>query len=113
MTVMALELRAVSGQKTLHILSVPWHHMLMPRRSSKDRDFAVTARKVVEKAIGQTLDGEPLQQDQEVDTGKNVHAVALGRLGGQIGGKARAKALSKRERHRIAVMAAKARWHRN
>jgi len=82
--------------------------MLMPRRSSTDRDFTVTARKTVEQAIGQQLNGDPLP---DVDEGKNPHAVALGRLGGKIGGKARAKALSKGERRRIASMAAKARWH--
>ena len=41
---------------------------------------------------------------------KNQHAVALGRLGGLKGGKARAAALSREERRRIARKAAKARW---
>jgi len=41
---------------------------------------------------------------------KNPHAAALGRLGGLKGGKARADALSARERHLIARKAAKARW---
>jgi hypothetical protein len=73
-----------------------------------DRDFAVTARHIVERAIGEHLDGTPLQDPNE---GKNPHAVALGRLGGQKGGKARAKKLSKDQRRRIAVLAAKTRWH--
>ena len=42
--------------------------------------------------------------------GKNPAAVALGRLGGLKGGKARAEKLSKRERSRIATRAARARW---
>lgn len=41
---------------------------------------------------------------------KNPHAVALGRLGGLKGGKARAAALSREERRNIAQKAAKARW---
>lgn len=41
---------------------------------------------------------------------KNPAAVALGRLGGLKGGKARAKALSPEERREIASRAAKARW---
>ena len=41
---------------------------------------------------------------------KNPHAVALGRLGGLKGGKARAKKLSKKRRVEIARNAAKARW---
>lgn len=41
---------------------------------------------------------------------KNPAAVALGRLGGLKGGKARAEKLSASERKRIAAKAAKARW---
>jgi hypothetical protein len=73
-----------------------------------DRDFAVTARHTVERAIGEHLDGTPLEDPNE---GKNPHAVALGRLGGQKGGNARAKSLNKEQRRRIAVLAAKTRWH--
>lgn len=87
---------------------ISWHHKPMPKRSSKDRDFAMKARSVVEQAIGEHLDGSPLN---EQDTTKNPHAVALGRLGGIKGGKARAEKLTKAQRHRIALKAAKARWH--
>lgn len=41
---------------------------------------------------------------------KNPAAVALGRLGGQKGGKARAEALSPAKRAQIAKKAAQARW---
>lgn len=41
---------------------------------------------------------------------KNPAAVALGRLGGRKGGKARAAALSQERRSEIARQAAKARW---
>lgn len=51
----------------------------MPTRSSKDRDFVSIARQVVEKAIGEQLDGSPLV---DPDAGKNPAAVALGKLGG-------------------------------
>jgi hypothetical protein len=44
------------------------------------------------------------------DDGKNPAAVALGRLGGLKGGKARAKALSAKRRAAIAKKAARARW---
>ena len=92
----------------------------MPRRSStakpkrpgtaKDHDFATVARNVVEQAIGERLDGSPLPDS---DAGKNPHAVALGRLGGQKGGKARARALSPAKRKAIAKKAAQARWSRS
>ncbi|HYD88421.1 MAG TPA: hypothetical protein VEA80_13175 [Vitreimonas sp.] len=43
---------------------------------------------------------------------KNPAAVALGRLGGLKGGKARAKALSKKRRSEIAKKAAAKRWEK-
>lgn len=79
----------------------------MRRRSSKEHDFTVNARRVVERAIGEHLDGTPLE---ESDHGKNPHAVALGRMGGQKGGLARALQLSAKKRSQIARKAAKARW---
>jgi hypothetical protein len=51
--------------------------------------------------------------DDKTDTSepqKNPAAVALGRLGGLKGGKARAAALSKTERSAIAKKAAATRW---
>jgi hypothetical protein len=48
--------------------------------------------------------------DTKTDDGKNPAAVALGRLGGAKGGKARAAALSKKKRAEIAKNAARARW---
>jgi hypothetical protein len=41
---------------------------------------------------------------------KNPHAMALGRLGGLKGGRARAEKLSARRRREIARQAALARW---
>lgn len=43
-------------------------------------------------------------------TGKNPLAVALGRMGGLKGGRARAEKLTKEERRASAMKAAKARW---
>lgn len=79
----------------------------MPKRSSTDRDFAVNAFRVVEQAIGEHMDGTPLEDPNE---GKNPAAVALGRLGGKKGGKARAKKLTPARRKAIAKKAAAARW---
>jgi hypothetical protein len=84
----------------------------MPKRSSKPKaershDFMTVARRTVEQAIGEKLSGEPLD---DPDAGKNPAAVALGRLGGKKGGKARAAALSPAKRKAIAKKAAAARW---
>lgn len=48
--------------------------------------------------------------NSDVDREKNPAAVALGRLGGLKGGKARAETLTKARREEIAKKAALARW---
>lgn len=68
------------------------------------------ARRVVEDAIGERLDGSPLPQ-QEPDT-RNQAAVTLSKLGAAKGGKARASSLTPARRKAIAKAAAKARWKR-
>ena len=75
----------------------------MPKRSSKrqPQDVNVLAASIVEEA---TREGE---------SGKNPHAVALGRLGGAKGGPARAKKLTPEERREIARKAAQARWRKH
>ena len=79
----------------------------MPTRSSKDHDFTTVARRVVEQAIREKLDGSPLD---DPNAGKNPAAVALGKLGGAKGGKARAVKLSPERRSQIAKKAARTRW---
>ncbi len=77
----------------------------MPKRSSKKniRDVNVLAAHILEQATG-----EPLPKTE--DTTKNPAAVALGRLGGLKGGKARASKLTPEQRKEIAQNAAKTRW---
>jgi hypothetical protein len=48
--------------------------------------------------------------NEQTDSGKNPAAVALGRLGGLKGGKARATKLSAKRRREIARKAAAKRW---
>jgi len=71
----------------------------MPKQSSK-RDFAQNALRVVEIATGAPL----------IKSKKNPAAVALGKLGGRVGGKARAAKLTPEQRRKIASDAARARW---
>ena len=80
-----------------------------PKREGTPHDFTTIARRVVEEAIGERLDGSPLP---DKDAGKNPAAVALGKLGGAKGGKARAESLSPTKRKAIARKAAAARWKR-
>lgn len=62
-------------------------------------------------SIGQdaTTD-QPTEESPPEDSGKNPHAVALGKLGGKKGGPARAAKLTPERRKEIARKAAKARW---
>jgi hypothetical protein len=77
------------------------------RKKKKDSDFAVNAFRVVQEA---TKEPEPEQPQPMTTDGKNPAAVALGRLGGLKGGKARASKMTPEQRKEIAQKAAKARW---
>ena len=80
----------------------------MPKRSSKPRDPNQLAHALLQGATSETLP-EP---EETKKPEKNPAAVALGRLGGLKGGKARAKKLSKRRRTEIARKAARSRWRK-
>ncbi len=79
----------------------------MPDQSKKKkrpRDLSQLGLNIVKEATGE------IESTAKQDSAKNPYAVALGRLGGLKGGKARAKKLTKKQRSEIARRAAKARW---
>ena len=76
--------------------------MSKPKRPSGVNQLA---RAIVDEATGQV---PPVNPPKE----KNANAVALGRLGGLKGGKARASKLTAEKRQEIAKKAAAARWHK-
>jgi hypothetical protein len=61
------------------------------------------AKAVVDLATGET-------KESVIPDTRNPNAVALGRLGGLVGGKARARILSKTQRTKIAKLGAHTRW---
>jgi hypothetical protein len=73
----------------------------MPKRSSKGRE---DLNQLAAAIVAASINGEMT---------KNPAAVALGRLGGLKGGRARAESLSKAQRKKIAQKAAVARWKKN
>ena len=74
----------------------------MPKRSSKDvNQFAAS---ILAQAVGDA-------PEMTVKGRKNPAAVALGRMGGLKGGRARAASLSPAKRAQIAKKAALARWN--
>ena len=79
----------------------------MPSRAStgkkkRPRDMNQLAYQIVQEATGQA--------PPEPEDTRNPAAVALSKLGASKGGRARADALSARQRREIAKTAAKARW---
>ncbi len=83
----------------------------MRKRSSikhiRSKDENVLAKSVIDEIIQET-ESETFEQPPK----KNPAAVALGRLGGLKGGKARAETLSEERRREIAKNAAEIRWNR-
>lgn len=83
----------------------------MPKRSSKKskakpKDVNELAAAILAEAVGEPEELTP-------EGTKNPAAVALGRLGGLKGGKARARRMSKERRSEIAKKAASARWKKH
>lgn len=80
----------------------------MPKRSSihkQPQDENQLAKSILDLITSEDEEAEPQFE-------KNPAAVALGRLGGLKGGKARAEKLSAKKRKEIAKKAAKARWEK-
>jgi hypothetical protein len=100
----------------------------MPKRlSSKNTDYFQNARMVVEQAIGEHMDGTPLESAQVkaqpakkrassrargTPSASDVSRVmsAMGRKGGKLGGKRRMVTMTAAERRKVAVNAANTRW---
>jgi hypothetical protein len=74
------------------------------------KDFFQVARIIVEKAIGEHMDGTPLLSEPEP---LESSTSGRGRRGGIKGGKARANALTPERRHAIAKKAAQTRWRKS
>jgi hypothetical protein len=75
----------------------------MAKKPKRPRDPSQLAKYIVDIATGRI-------ELPRTNDGKNPAAVALGRRGGQVGGKRRAESLSAARRRQIAQVAAKARW---
>jgi len=72
----------------------------------RPRDPAQLAKLMIDIASGDVVDEAPARDN----SGKNPHAVALGTLGGEKGGRARAAKLTAAQRREIAQKAAVTRW---
>ncbi len=84
-----------------------WFCIFDPMANRRKRPADVNQRAVL---IAKIATGE-IEDTQDLK-GKNPAAVALGKLGGMKGGKARAEKLSAKKRSEIAKKAAAARWNK-
>lgn len=80
-----------------------------PKKKKRLRDFNELAAQIVGEAVGDIESTEPKEDIGD----KNPAAVALGRLGGKKGGRARAEKLTPEQRREIAQLAAQARWRKS
>ncbi len=80
----------------------------MPKRSSRNKQGPEDANEAAFRVMQQATGEAPPEPPAE----KNPAAVALGRLGGMKGGKARAAKLTPEQRSEIARKAARTRWGR-
>jgi hypothetical protein len=77
-----------------------------PKRKKREHDFAVTAFRVYQEAIGE----KPPEAEKPPAKPRQFDAKALGHKGGLKGGKARADKLTPKQRQDIARKAAEKRW---
>jgi len=81
------------------------------KKKKPSTDPNVIAHDILQAITGQPAGTTSVKKEVPTETPtKNPAAVALGRLGGLKGGKARAAKLSEKKRQEIARKAAKARW---
>ncbi len=85
----------------------------MPKRSSKDPNVVAfnTVQQFLERA-DPTPEAKPVTDLSSAAVRRQIMQ-EMGRRGGLKGGKARAQALSKSQRSKIAKSAAKARWSKD
>jgi hypothetical protein len=103
---------AASDTHSLALAWRLWHDERVTIGKGKDaRDSDLLAKWIVDDSTGDT----PQREQEPVSAphppaNLSEYMRAIGRKGGQIGGKRRLKTMTREQRRRIAAKAAKARW---
>jgi len=84
----------------------------MPKRSRTKTGKKLDLNELAASITDEATNENPPEETKPEDDGKNPAAVALGRLGGLKGGKARAANMTKRQRSIAAKKAAMSRWRK-
>ena len=93
-----------------------WHYNgMMLGKGKRPRDPNQLGKWIVERSTApeqpQTTPDKPiLATGSSLPSNVSEYMAAIGKKGGQIGGKRRLKTMTKEERSKIATRAAKARW---
>lgn len=77
-------------------------------KGKRPRDPNQLAKWIVEQSTSETPPPEEVQPPPPVNLSE--YMAAIGRKGGQIGGKRRLKTMTKEQRRKVAARAARARW---
>lgn len=78
-------------------------------KGKRPRDPNQLAKWIVDQS---TMDRPQSDQNDHIPSSADIssYMASIGRKGGQIGGKRRLKTMSKEERRKVAIKAARARW---
>jgi len=80
-------------------------------KGKRPRDPNQLAKWIVEQSTSETLEPQPAPVPVP-PSDLSAYMSAIGRKGGQIGGKRRLKTMTKAQRSKVAAKAARARWKR-
>lgn len=81
-------------------------------KGKRPRDPNQLAKWIVDQSTNEAPQPEPAVVPAP-PSDLSAYMAAIGRKGGQIGGKRRLKTMTKAERSKVAAKAAKARWHKH
>jgi hypothetical protein len=86
-----------------------WHHGCVIGKGKRPRDPNQLAKWIVDQSTSEAPQPEPTAIPAAA-VNLSEYMAAIGRKGGQIGGKRRLKTMTKAARSKVAAKAARARW---
>lgn len=82
-------------------------------KGKRPRDPNQLAKWIVDQSTNEQKQETPSKASPAMPSNLSEYMSAIGRKGGQIGGKRRLTTMTKEQRKRVAAKAARARWNRN
>jgi len=79
-------------------------------KGKRPRDPNQLAKWIVDQSTSEAPEPEPKVVSTPIPADLSAYMAAIGRKGGQIGGKRRLKTMTKEQRRKVAAKAARARW---